>query len=153
MYMLNMVIILIVMYCNVVTAIDKIPTYLLRFNMQLHHRHVMSVYSSWLFEPAWSLHVLCSSWTLGSTWADRLRPSLLARWERSFCFRYSVRVLGLWQYRWYVVTGAWEISQAYEVVQEEVWRSCTIELDWYKNSDLRSEVGIDIRLNSTTLCL
>ena len=33
MYMLNMVIILIVMYCNVVTAIDKIPTYLLRFNI------------------------------------------------------------------------------------------------------------------------
>ena len=32
MYMLNMVIILIIMYCNVVTAIDKIPTYLLRFN-------------------------------------------------------------------------------------------------------------------------
>ena len=32
MYMLNMVIILIVMYSNVVTAIDKIPTYLLRFN-------------------------------------------------------------------------------------------------------------------------
>ena len=32
MYMLNMVIILIVMYCNVITAIDKIPTYLLRFN-------------------------------------------------------------------------------------------------------------------------
>ena len=35
MYMLNMVIILIVMYCNVVTAIDKIPTYLLRFNIAL----------------------------------------------------------------------------------------------------------------------
>ena len=34
MYMLNMVIILIVMYSNVVTAIDKIPTYLLRFNMK-----------------------------------------------------------------------------------------------------------------------
>ena len=32
--MLNMVIILIVMYCNVVTAIDKIPTYLLRFNKE-----------------------------------------------------------------------------------------------------------------------
>ena len=32
MYMLNMVIILIVMYCNVVTAIDKIPMYLLCFN-------------------------------------------------------------------------------------------------------------------------
>ena len=36
MYMLNMVIILIVMYCNVVTAIDKIPTYLLRFNTTWH---------------------------------------------------------------------------------------------------------------------
>ena len=35
MYMLNMVIILIVMYCNVVTAIDKIPTYLLRFNTSM----------------------------------------------------------------------------------------------------------------------
>ena len=32
MYILNMVIILIIMYCNVVTAIDKIPTYLLCFN-------------------------------------------------------------------------------------------------------------------------
>ena len=38
MYMLNMVIILIVMYCNVVTAIDKIPTYLLRFNKYLRHK-------------------------------------------------------------------------------------------------------------------
>ena len=37
MYMLNMVIILIVMYCNVVTAIDKIPTYLLHFNTYLGH--------------------------------------------------------------------------------------------------------------------
>ena len=36
MYMLNMVIILIVMYCNVVTAIDKIPTYLLHFNRWGH---------------------------------------------------------------------------------------------------------------------
>ena len=36
MYMLNMVIILIVMYSNVVTAIDKIPTYLLRFNSFPH---------------------------------------------------------------------------------------------------------------------
>ena len=35
--MLNMVIILIVMYCNVVTAIDKIPTYLLCFNRGKHH--------------------------------------------------------------------------------------------------------------------
>ena len=35
MYMLNMVIILIVMYSNVVTAIDKIPTYLLRFNNEM----------------------------------------------------------------------------------------------------------------------
>ena len=38
-YMLNMVIILIVMYCNVVTAIDKIPTYLLRFNMMKKLRY------------------------------------------------------------------------------------------------------------------
>ena len=37
MYMLNMVIILIIMYCNVVTAIDKIPTYLLRFNITLQN--------------------------------------------------------------------------------------------------------------------
>ena len=37
MYMLNMVIILIVMYCNVVTAIDKIPMYLLRFNKESAH--------------------------------------------------------------------------------------------------------------------
>ena len=62
-------------------------------------------------------NMLRSSWTFGSTWAGRLRPSLLARCERSFCFRYSVRALGLWQYGWYVVTRAWEISQAYEVVQ------------------------------------
>ena len=39
MYMLNMVIILIVMYCNVVTAIDKIPTYLLRFNSGKSRKH------------------------------------------------------------------------------------------------------------------
>ena len=39
MYMLNMVIILIVMYCNVVTAIDKIPTYLLRFNRRPSCEH------------------------------------------------------------------------------------------------------------------
>ena len=38
-YMLNMVIILIVMYCNVVTAIDKIPTYLLHFNMMKKLRY------------------------------------------------------------------------------------------------------------------
>ena len=50
MYMLNMVIILIVMYCNVVTAIDKIPTYLLRFNSLIartgHHQFAPSVASS-----------------------------------------------------------------------------------------------------------
>ena len=61
--------------------------------------------------------VLHSSWTLGSTWAGRLQPSRLAHCKRSFCFRYSVRALGLWQYGWYVVTRAWEISQAYKVVQ------------------------------------
>ena len=31
-----------------------------------------------------------------STWAWRLRLRHLARWERSFCFRYSVRAIGLW---------------------------------------------------------
>ena len=40
MYMLNMVIILIVMYCNVVTAIDKIPTYLLRFNIGIQRVNI-----------------------------------------------------------------------------------------------------------------
>ena len=94
--------------------------------------------------------MLRSSWTLCSTWAGRLQPSLLARCKRSLCFRYSVRVLGLWQYGWYVVSRAWEISQAYKVIQGEVWRSCTIELDWYKNSDLGSEVGTVTVLNSTT---
>ena len=34
MYMLNMVIILIVMYSNVITAIDKIHVYLLHFNSE-----------------------------------------------------------------------------------------------------------------------
>ena len=43
MYMLNMVIILIVMYCNVVTAIDKIPTYLLRFNTPFALAHVLDL--------------------------------------------------------------------------------------------------------------
>ena len=65
--------------------------------------------------------VLRSSWTLGLTWAGRLRPSHFARCERSFCFKYSVRAPRLWQYRWYVVTRAWEISQAYEVVQGSLW--------------------------------
>ena len=57
--------------------------------------------------------------TLCSTWAGRLQPRCLARWACSFCLRYSVRALGLWQYGWYVVTRAWEISQAYKVVQGE----------------------------------
>ena len=30
---------------------------------------------------------------------------------------------------------------------------CAIELDWHKNSDLGSEVGIGTALNSTTHCL
>ena len=41
MYILNMVIILIVMYSNVVTAIDKIPTYLLRFNTPDLHAFIV----------------------------------------------------------------------------------------------------------------
>ena len=56
MYMLNMVIILIVMYCNVVTAIDKIPTYLLRFN--IHHQASNAVRQSE------ELQVLIAKWVI-----------------------------------------------------------------------------------------
>ena len=52
-----------------------------------------------------------------------------------------------------MVTRAWEISQAYKVVQGGVCRFCAKWLDGHKNSDLRSEVGIDSDLNSTMLCL
>ena len=55
------------------------------------------------------------SGTFCSTWAEGLRPRHFALWMRSFCFRYSVRALGLWQYGWYMVTRVWEISQVYEV--------------------------------------
>ena len=70
-----------------------------------------------LFNHVFQLSFLHSSWMLSSTWAGRLWPSRLACCKRSFCFRYLVRALGLWQYGWYMVTGAWEISQAYKVVQ------------------------------------
>ena len=53
MYMLNMVIILIVMYCNVVTAIDKIPTYLLCFNTP-HLLVPCSLTLSHPIDPHWS---------------------------------------------------------------------------------------------------
>ena len=89
------------------------------------------------------------SGTFCSTWADGLWPRWLALWWWSLCFRYSVRALGLWQYGWYVVTRAWEISQAYEVFRGSVG-SAQQRLDWHKNSDLRSEVGFDTGLNSTT---
>src|ERR1700744_1380200 len=60
MYMLNMVIILIVMYCNVVTAIDKIPTYLLRFNI------------------TFCLHGLLTTWMLdASPFTEEIRTSYL----------------------------------------------------------------------------
>ena len=96
--------------------------------------------------------MLHSSGTFCSTWAGRLQPRRLALWWRSFCFRYSVRAPGLWQYGWYVVTRAWEISQAYEVARG-ICRFCsTLRLNWYKNSDLRSEVGTGTSLNSTTRC-
>ena len=52
MYILNMVIILIVMYCNVVTAIDKIPTYLLRFN------------SWWLYYELGTLTIRTAVWSV-----------------------------------------------------------------------------------------
>ena len=41
--------------------------------------------------------LLCSSGMFCSTWAEGLRPRCLALWWWSFCFRYSVRALGLWQ--------------------------------------------------------
>ena len=58
MYMLNMVIILIVMYSNVVTAIDKIPTYLLRFNSSVTNERSDLVVASLLrycrnVRPTW----------------------------------------------------------------------------------------------------
>ena len=65
--------------------------------------------------PHASSPLLRSSGTYCSTWVGWLQPRHLALWWRSFCFRYSVRALGLWQYGWYVVMRAWEISQAYEV--------------------------------------
>ena len=72
----------------------------------------------WPFQVSgWWLWMLRSGWTFDSTWVGRLRPSLFARCARSFCLRYSVRALGLWQYGWYVVTEVWEISQAYEGFQ------------------------------------
>ena len=70
--------------------------------------------------------LLCSSGTFCSTWAGRLWLRRLARWQRSFSLRYSVRALGLWQYGWYVMMRAWEISQAYKVVQG-VCRFCAKE--------------------------
>ena len=88
-----------------------------------------------------------------STWADGLRPRCFARWWRSFCFKYLVRALGLWQYRWYVVTRVWEISQAYKVFRGGSVGSAQLILNWHKNSDLGSEVGIGTGLNSTTHCL
>ena len=48
-----------------------------------------------------------------------------------------------------MVTRAWEISQAYEVVQGSL-QVLHNKLDCHKNSDLGSEVGIVTVLNSTT---
>ena len=97
--------------------------------------------------------VLRLSWMLGSTWVERLWPRRLALWWQSFCFRYLVRALGLWQYWLYVVTRVWEISQVYEVFGGGSASSAQLKLDWHKNSDLGSEVGIVTDLNSTTNCL
>ena len=96
--------------------------------------------------------VLRSSWMLCSTWAGGLRPSRFACWCLSLVLRYSVRALGEWQYGWYVVTRAWEISQAYKVFQGSLQVRCN-KLDWHKNSDLGSEVGTGTGLNSTALRL
>ena len=119
------------------------------------HRHMTIL----LYEPIWFRGTDCwwypedlllrLSGTFCSTWADGLRPRHLALWWWSFCFRYSVRALGLWQYGWYMVTKAWEISQAYKVFRGSVG-SAQLKLNWHKNSDLGSEVSIRTGLNSTT---
>ena len=96
--------------------------------------------------------LLHSSGTFCLTWAGRLRPRHFALWWQSFCFRYSVRALGNWQYGWYVVTRAWEISQAYEVFRGSVG-SVQRKLNWHKNSDLGSEVGTSTDLNTAMLHL
>ena len=64
MYMLNMVIILIVMYSNVVTAIDKIPTYLLRFNNTRFYQGIY--YASNALQDA---PVKTEPWEQNSTWS------------------------------------------------------------------------------------
>ena len=88
----------------------------------------------------------------GSTWAGRLRPSLLAHCEWSFCFRYSVRALGLWQYGWYVVDKGVGDIPGVRGGSGGVQRLCTIELDCHKNSDLGSESNMVQVLNTTTHC-
>ena len=52
---------------------------------------------AWEISQAYKVFMLRSSWTFGLTWAGRLWPSRFAHCKRSFCFRYSVRALGLWQ--------------------------------------------------------
>ena len=73
-------------------------------------------YISWYHQQELNTKLLLrSSGTFCLTWEGRLRPRCLALWMQSLCFKYSVRALGLWQYGWYVVTRAWEISQVYKV--------------------------------------
>ena len=77
MYMLNMVIILIVMYCNVVTAIDKIPTYLLRFNITVPLPGVYvfrgPIYSELLIPAAICKLILSIYRPLAANWLNLVR--------------------------------------------------------------------------------
>ena len=56
------------------------------------------IYQNWKMTRLSHCNMLRSSGMSCSTWAEGLRPRRLARWCQSFCFRYSVRALGLWQY-------------------------------------------------------
>ena len=92
-------------------------------NTVLHLHNGWSRMESRVFKLGSWMSALCatqptmlhSSGTFCLTWAGRLRLRRLAHWWCSFCFRYSVRAPGLWQYGWYVVARVWEISQAYKV--------------------------------------
>ena len=68
--------------------------------------------SPWLITPYscnyhWWVKVslLCSGRTFNSTWVGWLWLQCFAHCSWSFCFRYSVRVLGSWVYGWYGLQG------------------------------------------------
>ena len=108
MYMLNMVIILIVMYCNVVTAIDKIPTYLLRFNRKPitdsgdSDQIILKIVLQY-FEITMSYFSCCSDTFLSKCLSEHLIYELTYSWL--ICFVQADTLLALSSRRhepWYV---------------------------------------------------